>query len=237
MTKPSVRPGQGRTRLTRERVLTAALQLIDAEGLDRLSMRRLAQDLDCNPMALYRYTANRSALLDGVVEFVVDQLIIPADGEWEALLRRTGHNFRTLALEHPQLVPLLVTRPLTTPLALRPMGTLRPLERLLELLVGVGFTPVDALHAYRVFFGCLYGHILTEVHELRTEPEDTDDVLRLALRRLPDSEFPRLRGLATALAHYDGKTELDKGLTILIAGLRTALTPEPPARRHPRINE
>jgi AcrR family transcriptional regulator len=222
----SSQPGAGRGRLTRERILTAALELVDAEGLDKLSMRRLAQVFGRNPMALYRYTANRSALLDGIVEHVMDQLAIPADGDWENLLRTTGHNFRSLALAHPHVVPLLVTRPLATPLALRPLGTVRPLERLLELLIGTGFAPVDALHVYRVFFGYLYGHVLTEVQELVAEPDETDDVLRLALHRLPASEFPRLRGLAAALAHYDGEAELHKGLTVLIAGLRAALAPE-----------
>jgi AcrR family transcriptional regulator len=223
MSKPSAQPGEGRIRLTRQRVLTAALDLVDAEGLENLSMRRLAKVLDRNPMALYRYTANRSALLDAIVEHVMDQLTIPTDGDWESLLRRTGHNFRTLALDHPHVVPLLVTRPLITPLALRPLGTVRPLERLLELLIGAGFTPVDALHVYRIFFGYLYGHVLTEVQEVVAEPDETDDVLRLALHRLPASEFPRLRSLATPLAHYDGEAELDKGLTVLIGGLHTAL--------------
>lgn len=140
--------------LTRERMLTAALRLVDAEGLPALTMRRLGRELGRDPMALYRYAPNRAALLDGVTELVLSQLAIPVSGgDWPAQLRRTAHDFRQLALTHPHVVPPLVTRPLSTPLGLRPLGTLRPLEQLLALLIEAGCTPVDALHVYRAYFG------------------------------------------------------------------------------------
>ena len=226
--------GHGRTALSRQVVLSAALDLVDTEGLDALTMRRLGQRLHRDPMALYRYAANRDALLDGVVELVLVQLEVPAavsgvgaDGieDWRGQLRATAHAFRRLALAHPHVVPLLVTRPLSTPLGLRPLGTLRPLEQLLELLVGAGFDPVDALHVYRIFFGFLNGHVLNELQELVTDPEENDDLLRLGLHRLPLKEFPRLRSLAGALAGFDGAHELDKGLNVLLDGLDHHLHP------------
>jgi hypothetical protein len=79
------------------------------------------------------------------------------------------------------------------------------------------------LHVYRVYFGFLYGHILNELQELVTNPEETDDLLRLGLHRLPPRDFPQLRSLAGALAAYDGVTELDRGLDILLTGLHTQL--------------
>lgn len=60
-----------------------------------------------------------------------------------------AHDLRLLALRHPNVVPLLVTRPLSTPLGLRPLGTIRPLEQILALLIDAGLTPADALHVYR----------------------------------------------------------------------------------------
>ena len=81
------------------------------------------------------------------------------------------------------MVPLLVTRPLSTPLGLRPPGTLRLLERILEVLIGAGFPPVEALHAARAYIGFLYGHVLTELQELVADPQETDDLLRLGLHR------------------------------------------------------
>ncbi|MCU1512613.1 MAG: TetR family transcriptional regulator [Arthrobacter sp.] len=217
-------------RLSRELVLSAALALVDSEGLDALTMRRLGQELGRDPMSLYRYAANRAALLDGVSELVLNELaIFPDDPDWQAQLRRIAHDLRHLALRHPNVVPLLVTRPLSTPLGLRPLGTLRPLEQILSLLIDAGFSPADALHVYRAYYGYLYGHILNELQEFIVDPDENEALLRLGLHRLPPKDFPRLRSLAPVLVDYDGKAELDEGITILLTGLAARLSrPEAP---------
>ena len=213
--EPSRRPA-----LDRNRVLKAALDLVDTDGLDALTMRALGRKLGRDPMALYRYTSNRSALLDGLVELVLGQLVIPADSEdWKGQLRRTAHDFRSLALAHPHVIPLLISRPLSTPLGLRPLGTLRPLEQFLELLIGAGFSPVDTLHTYRIFFGFLYGHINAERLELVDDPQEAEHLVNLGLHRLPPEEFQNIRSLRGALARYDGAAELDHGLDIILTGL------------------
>jgi AcrR family transcriptional regulator len=218
---PTPRDGK----VTRELVLTTALEIIDRDGADALSMRRLAAALERDPMVLYRHAPGKTALLDGVVETVLAQLSVdPAAPDWTAQLRAVARDYRGLALAHPNVVPLLVTRPLATPLALRPRGTLRPLEDLLALLTRAGFSGPDALHVYRAFFGFLNGHVLNELQELVENPDETDDLLRLGMHRLPLSEFPLLRGLAHALACYDGAAELERGLDILITGLAATLS-------------
>ena len=224
----------GDGKITREQVFATALEIIDREGADALSMRRLGAALGRDPMILYRRAPSKAALLDGVVETVLAQLKVdPADPDWEAQLRAVARDYRALALAHPNVVPLLVTRPLATPLALRPRGTLRPLEDLLALLTRAGFSGSDALHIYRALFGFLNGHLLNELQELVENPDETDDLLRLGLNRLPPREFPLLRSLAHALACYDGAAELERGLDILLTGLATTLTPvgggRPPA--------
>jgi AcrR family transcriptional regulator len=217
------------TPISRDQVLRAALAIVDAEGVEALSMRRLGRALDRDPMAVYRYAETKTALLDGVVELVLSELTVDAtDEDWQSQLREVARRFRAIAVAHPHVVPLLVTRPLATPLALRPHGTLRPLEATLALLMRSGFRDVDALHIYRLFFGFLDGHILNELQELVDNPEETDDLLRLGLHRLPIKEFPLLRALAPALASYDGAAELERGLDILLAGLQTQLTPSGP---------
>jgi AcrR family transcriptional regulator len=218
--------GSGDGKITRELVLATALELIDRDGIDALSMRRLGAALDRDPMILYRHAPGKAALLDGVVETVLAQLSVdPADPDWTAQLRAVARDYRALALAHPNVVPLLVTRPLATPLSLRPRGTLRPLEDLLALLTHAGLSGPDALHVYRAFFGFLNGHVLNELQELVDNPDETDDLLRLGLHRLPIGEFPLLRSLAHALASYDGAAELERGLDILLTGLATTLTP------------
>jgi len=217
------RPG-----LTRAQVFTAAMEIIDKGGVENLTMRRLGAALHRNPMAVYRHTADKDAVLDGVVELVVADFVVRptvVDGEvdWVIALRDTAHGFRRAALAHPNVVQSLVTRSLSGPLALRPPGMLRPLEELLELFSSAGFDEHGALHAARLFTGFMYQHLLHELQERVDNPDETDDLLRLGLHRLPITEFPRLRSLATILASYDGAAELDEGLDILIAGLRSQL--------------
>ncbi|MFE7190474.1 TetR/AcrR family transcriptional regulator [Kitasatospora sp. NPDC057541] len=215
-------------RLSRERMLACALEIIDNEGVDRMSMRRLARALGHDPMSLYRYAPNKAALLDGVAETVLAELAVdPTDPDWAAQLRTVARDYRRLALAHPHVVPLLVTRPLATPLALRPLGTLRPLEAILALLTRAGFSGPDALHVYRALFGLLHGHILNELQELVENADETDDLLRLGLHRLPIAEFPLLRSLATAMVTYDGAAELERSLDILLTGLASGLAPAP----------
>ena len=128
-----------------------------------------------------------------------------------------------------RIPPGSVSRPLSGPLALRPLGTLQLLEELLELFSTAGFDQPGALHAARLFTGFLYGHILNELQERIDNPDETDDVLRLGLHRLPIAQFPRLRSLAGELAAYDGAAELDEGLSIVLAGLRSQLVTTDPA--------
>ncbi len=211
--------------VSRSLILQSALRIIDRDGVDGLSMRRLSDEVGRDPTVLYRHIPNKAALLDGVAEIVLGQLHVDtADPDWATQLRTVAHDFRRLALAHPNVVPLLVTRPLATPLGLRPAGMLRPLEDILALLTTAGFTADDALHMYRVLFGYLYGHILTELQEVVERPEETDDVLRLGLHRLTITEFPQVRGLASALAAYDGAAELDRALDLLFIGLTATLT-------------
>ena len=219
--------------ITRAAVLANALEIIDADGVEGLSMRRLGEAVGRDPMVLYRHVPNKAAVLDGVVEMVFEQLSLDTTcPDWAAALRDLAHDFRDLACAHPNVVPLLVTRPLATPLGMRPHGMLRPLEDVLALLTAAGFSGVDAVLVYRALFGFLYGHVLTELQEVVERPEETDDVLRLGLHRLRISEFPRLRELAPTWAAYDGLAELDRGLDILLSGLaaQLALPDGTPAR-------
>lgn len=217
--------GSDNGQLNRSMILHTALRIVDRDGVDGLSMRRLSEAVGRDPAMLYRHVPNKAAVLDGVAEIVLAQLTVDsADPDWAGQLRTVAHNFRQLALMHPNVVPLLATRPLATPLGQRPAGMLRPLEGVLALLTSAGFTGEDALHMYRVLFGYLYGHILNELQEVIERPEETDHVLRLGLHRLAITEFPRLRALAPALASYDGAAELDRFLDLLLPGMAATLT-------------
>ncbi len=224
MPKSPVAPHEAADRhdvpVSRALILECAVRIVDRDGVEGLSMRRLSEEVGRDPTVLYRHVPNKAAVLDGIAETVFGQLRVDtADSDWAAQLRTLAHDFRRLALVHPNIVPLLVTRPLATPLGRRPPGMLRPLEDVLALLTSVGFSGEEALRIYRMLFGYLHGHILTELQEVIERPDETDDVLRLGLHRLAITEFPHVRALAPALGSYDGSAELDLALDILLAGL------------------
>ena len=131
--------GQGeRAGLSRDLVLDAAVALVDRDGLDHLSMRKLGAALGVEAMTLYHYLPNKAALLDGLVEWVLEHATTgPAtDGlRWDETLRRYAETLRTALLGHPGVLPLFFTRPAVTP------QTLRAVERGLRVLSDAGLRP------------------------------------------------------------------------------------------------
>ncbi len=189
-------------------------------------MRALAVELGIDPMTVYRYVQNREELLDGIVEAALAELMVEsgADRDWQQHLREYAYGFRRLALAHREVFPLFVTRPLVSPLARRPLGSLKTIEALLEVLIQAGFNDECALYAYRAFSGFLFGHLLMELNEIVEHPDDPDEIVRLGLYRLPAREFPRLRNLTRQLANRDPAAELDEGLNALLAHLQSRRT-------------
>ena len=109
------RPAQ----ISREAVLAAGLAIADAEGLEAVTMQGVALRLGVTPMALYRHVADKADLLDGLVERLLGEVATGAsDGSWEERLRRLGRSVRGVARRHPNVFPLLLQRPATTPAAL-----------------------------------------------------------------------------------------------------------------------
>jgi AcrR family transcriptional regulator len=212
-----------------DRVVDAALDILDTEGQAGLSMRRLGQALNREAMSLYRYARNKGALLDGLVDRVLGDLHIDPDAvDWQQELHKIAREFRELTLAHPHVLPLLLTRPLDTALGQRPPRTLRHMEDFLTLLTRAGFTPAAALQAYRLFFAFLHGHMLEELQHLVEDPDQDIDLLRLGLHRLAPRQFPLLRSLASELAGYDAAHEFDIDIDLLITGIEARLfTPAP----------
>src|ERR1035438_5433288 len=107
MTTPDVRrAGNGSGKITREAVLAAALEIIDRDGADALSMRRLARALDRDPMILYRHAPGKAALLDGVAETVLAQLRVDgAAPDGAGQLREVARRYPAPAPGHPHPRP------------------------------------------------------------------------------------------------------------------------------------
>ena len=220
-TGPSPADGGG---VSRAGILACALTIVDRDGVDGLSMRRLSGLVGRDPAVIYRHVPSKSAVLDGIPEIVFGELSVDVtDPDWQTQLRSMARAFRRLALEHPNVVPLIVTRPLATPLGRRPAAMLRPLEDVLTLLTSSGFDVVGALHVCRVVFSFLQGHVLTELQEAVGRRDDVAEPP-------PLDEFPHVASLAAELDRYDGAAELERGLDLLLAGLTAPLTPNPSER-------
>lgn len=153
--------GQGeRAGLSRGLILDAAVALVDQEGLDGLSMRKLGAALGVEAMTLYHYLPNKAALLDGLVEWVVQHSATATalDGglPWDQALRRYAETLRTTLLGHPGVLPLFFTRPVVTPQALK------ALESGLRVLAGAGFALPRARDMINVLSIFVVGHAMAE---------------------------------------------------------------------------
>src|ERR1044072_5427144 len=98
-----------RTPLSKERVLEAAVRLADEGGIEALSMRRLARELGVEAMSLYNHVANKSALVDGAVDLVLEEIELPSSGEWDEAIRRCAISAHEAFLRHPWACALVLS--------------------------------------------------------------------------------------------------------------------------------
>jgi AcrR family transcriptional regulator len=177
-------------------ILNEAVRFIDEHGVQNLTMRRLGSRLGVEAMALYRYVPGREQLLDGVVEVVMDELytdtMSSADvsATWTEYLQRMAHGVRKLALAHPQVFPLVATRPPAAPWLRPPLRSLRWVEAFMEGLVQHGFEGRPSVTVYRAFSTFLLGHLLLETSTLGgemglSEDDDTEFLESNDLRKYP----------------------------------------------------
>lgn len=226
---PGGRPSPGRAGLDRRRILDAAVQFIDEHGLDALTMRRLGAHLGVEAMALYRYVPGRENLLDGVVETVMDELhgdpdvhIDPRHG-WADYLQRLAHGVRRLALAHPEVFPLVASRPPAAPWIRPPLRSLRWVESFLGALTSNGFSDQAAVAAYRAYTSFLLGHLLLEVSQqgVKVSPEDEPE-------GAPDADvdlarYPLLVELEPLLSLDESAAEFEEALETLLERLHLVL--------------
>jgi AcrR family transcriptional regulator len=215
MTTP---PAEGERRpLTRERILEAAVAIVDDQGIEGLSMRKLGTSLGVEAMSLYNYIPNKAALLDGILERVVSEITIPEDGStWDERLRQMTHSYRGIALSHPRVVPLFAMRPFNS------LPALDIVEAVFELLAEAGFPPAETLKVLRAMSAYAVGFTISEALMIIGEGADRPPV------RFPDPEaseedFPRTIEVGAYVQKNDSDDQFEFGLELLISGLKTKL--------------
>ena len=151
-----------RPALSREYIVATALALIDRDGLKPLSMRRLGAELGADPMAIYHHLPSKSALFDGIVEAVyqeIDLSQLPTAGTWREQIEWFARRLRAVLRQHPNAVPVIGTRPATTP------TLLRILDDSLGHLIAGGLAASDAIDVVNCVATFTVGHVLAEVGE------------------------------------------------------------------------
>jgi AcrR family transcriptional regulator len=216
-------PPSARVPLSRERIVDAAVEFIDDQGLPGLSMRRLGTVLGVEAMALYRYIPGREQLLDAVVERVVDGVADDADvldrpeHGWQDYLQRLAHGIRRVALTHPKAFPLVASRPAEAPWLRPPLRSLRWVESFLDGLREEGFSDVALVEAYRAFTSFLLGHLLLEVAALGADLGPLDVVEENVEKTL--APYPNVRRLQGPLREDHSATEFEDSLENLLQRL------------------
>jgi AcrR family transcriptional regulator len=214
-----------RSALTRRRVLQAAVDLADREGLPALTMRRLAQDLDVEAMSLYHHVANKEAVLDGVVEVVVGEIVTAVAGvgpdpaeDWRAALRARILTARQVLLRHPWAPAVIETR---TAMNAEIVGYF---DGLLGILRAGGFSYDLAHHGMHALGSRALG--FTRELFAPTDPEAGGAEATAMLEQLA-GVYPHLAGMLADTVHQDDgvlgwcddQAEFEFALDLLLDGL------------------
>ncbi len=203
-----------REALSRQRILEAALAIVDREGLDAISMRRLGEELGVEAMSLYNHVTNKADLLDGIFETVLAALPPPRrTSSWASALRGGARGLRAVLRAHPAVIPIFAARPAVTP------ASLAHVESALSTLRNAGFSVHDALSVFQIVVAYVVGHTAQAHAPVRPSERSTP-----AYAELDASVFPTVREVAAALSHHDIDREFNIGLEALMAGFEVRLS-------------
>jgi AcrR family transcriptional regulator len=204
--------------LSRKRIVRAALRIMDAEGLEAVTMRRIGRELGVEAMSLYNHVLDKDDILDSICEEVMAEFRIPQAEHWTEAARLGAHEYRRLLLAHPNVLTLMTGRkaPFTNP------ESMRAFEFALDLFRTAGFSPVDALMAFHAFGGYILGYVTMELGTMVGGPENEEHARahREMARMVETEDLPRLRESLPYLADCDIDEQFEFGLDLLIEGIR-----------------
>lgn len=198
---PQTAQAERRTPLRKDRVLRAAVALADRSGIDSLSMRRLAEELDVVPMALYKHVANKEQLLDGMVDVVVGEIDPPLTGtDWKTAVRERILSARRALLRHPWAPSVIESRTSST------MVVLQYMDSMIGMFRAGGFS-LDLTHHVMHAMG---SRMLGFTQELFDDSQTIDPEMRAMMVRQLGAQLPNIAELVTATTH-DGKSIVGDG--------------------------
>jgi AcrR family transcriptional regulator len=202
--------------LNRERIVRAAVELIERDGSDAVSMRRVAAALGVGTMSLYNHVPNKAALLDGVAELIMADMAFAADpgAAWQDQTRALARTFRGISLRYPRSVLLVTTR--------QPRSTvgLRPVEIALAALRTAGFDDRTAVRLVRTFVAFVLGSLVHQVGVAEAGAAGLDATEGAELvRAIEEAGYRHVRDLLPVLAEHDHDGDFEFGLELLIGAM------------------
>jgi AcrR family transcriptional regulator len=220
MTSDEAAKSESRRRLSRERVLEAAIAHADGGGLQVLTMRTLAEMLGVAPMALYRHVASKDDLIDAMVDVVFGEIGVPGGGgDWKTSMRRRAIAIRDTLSRHPWAVGLMESRRRPGP------ANLRHHDAVIGRLRAAGFDVEMTAHAYSVLDSYIYGFAVTKLNLPFGTSEDVGDVASTMLQPSAVAEYPNLVEFLhehVTKSGYDYGDEFEYGLDLILDGLEHA---------------
>jgi AcrR family transcriptional regulator len=211
-----------RAPLDRERVLRAAIALADERGADELTMRKLAKELGVEAMSLYHHVANKTDLLDGMIDLVFSEIDPPAaDGDWKAELRRRAVSTRDALNRHRWAIGEMEGRTNHGP------NNLRIHDAVLGCLRAAGFSVERTVSAMSVQDAYIYGFALQQSDMSSETPEDFAAEAQRQMREYAMTDYPHLVevvGGHVAQAGYDYDAEFLFGLDVILDRLEQLLS-------------
>jgi AcrR family transcriptional regulator len=222
--KPALRPKAAKSKagsragrslsLSRGRIAATAMALVDREGLDALSTRRLGDELGCEAMSIYHHFPNKAHLMDALIDLMLAEARVALLPEWGWLerLRRCAHGFRAMALKHPKFFAFFAVHRLNTP------AGVAFIDGIIGILRQAGFSDRDAAMHFRTIGYYLVGAALDETAGYANGPSAAGPVSNEAIT----AEFRNLAAAAPFFqpAHFQGTFET--GLEMLLAGIERA---------------
>jgi AcrR family transcriptional regulator len=207
---------RSREPLTRDRVIEAALRVMDEEGLEAVSMRRVAREVGVEAMSLYHHVEDKEDLLDGICEHVMAGFEFPEPVEdWAENCRRGARAWRRLLQSHPAVMRLLAEQrgPVRT------VDPMRPMEFALRLLRGAGLSDRDTAQAFHAFGGYIQGFVMMELGSIAGGTDEAHLKAHAELVSALPEEFEALVAVSPYFAECGADEQFEFGLDLLIRGL------------------
>jgi len=222
MARPTKPAPAARVPLSRDRILAAGVAFADDHGIASLSMRKLGDELGVEAMSLYNHVANKDELLDGMVDVVFGEILVPPGAaDWKTAMRERAQSARQALGRHPWAIALMSTRTSPGP------ATLRHHDAVIGSLRAAGFTVPLAAHAFSLLDSYIYGFALQEATlPFGETEEETAEVARTMLAEVPSDTYPHLTELTVEhilRPGYDYGDEFAFGIDLILDGLERDL--------------